>query len=509
MQIYSDKIFETPVEIIDTEDLKQGFSRIEALLKQGLHLLGYIKYDSSRMYFEAFKSFKKYTPSKRSGVGVLVEAKITKEEYLERVEFIKEKIKDGITYEVNYTYPSKVRTNAADLELYEFLLEKQTTPYNAFIKSPHETILSFSPELFFKLKGPKILTKPMKGTAPIAQGQRDFLYRDTKNRAENIMIVDLLRNDLGRIAKTGSVTVDKLFEIEEHPTVYQMTSEISAELKDSIGLYDIFKAIYPCGSITGAPKLSTMRVIDEVEPFSREIYCGAIGYLYKDEAVFSVPIRILQKKINESDFTYHAGGAIVWDSNPEDEWEETLTKTKFLQTDFSLIETAVDDWESHVNRMKTSAVSLGFVWNPEIEALKIPEDKVLRVVLNKEGKYFVEIKDFPKCINNKIRIKGKVDSTNPFLYHKTSIRAEMPKDVFDEIRVNERGEITEGIFTNVGILKGGKYYTPPICSGLLAGTYRKKLDWEEKVLYPEDLKTADKIFCFNSVRGIVEVELCL
>lgn len=520
MQIYSDKYFENPVdqiEIFEPKDLKSGFKRLEILREKGFHLLGYLRYDLSKvsdkplMYFEAFKKVKKYIPNiSNTPVGIITEPKITKDEYFKSIDYIKEQIKDGITYEVNYTYPSRVRTNANDLELYEYLLQKQKTPYNAFIKNEYETILSFSPELFFKQKGNKILTKPMKGTAPIGEGQKEFLYNDIKNRAENIMIVDLLRNDLGRIAKTGTVKVDKLFEIEEHPTVYQMTSEISAEVDCS--LYEIFRAIYPCGSITGAPKISTMRVINSVENYSREVYCGAIGYIHKDEAIFSVPIRILQGFGNSKkspEFTYFAGGAIVWNSTAEEEWEETLTKTKFLQTDFQLIETAKDDWNSHVARMKNSAKELGFVWNSEIEDLKIPENKILRVLLSKNGTINIEYLPITNFSNQNLQIKinGNVNTSNPFLYHKTTIRESKPNDIFDEIRVNEHGEITEGTFTNIGILENGKYYTPPLTCGLLAGTFRKKLGWEEKILYPEDLKNADKIFCFNSVRGLVEVKL--
>lgn len=513
MQIYSDKYFENFVdklEVFEPSLLKEGFEKLEYLRSKGLYLLGYLRYDLSKasdkplMYFEAYEKVGQYIPAVPSrSIGIITKPKITKEEYFKSVEYIKEQICNGVTYEVNYTYPSEIKTNAEDFELYEFLLQKQKTPYNAFIKNEYETLLSFSPELFFKLKGNKILTKPMKGTAPREAGMKEFLYNDIKNRAENIMIVDLLRNDLGRIAKTGSVKVEKLFEIEEHPTVYQMTSEVSAEVDRS--LYDIFQALYPCGSITGAPKLSTMRVIEEVEPFSREIYCGAIGYIHGDEAEFSVPIRILHKKDNT--FTYHAGGAIVWDSTPEDEWEETLTKTKFLETDFTLIETAINDWQSHTARMKKSANELGFKWNEKIEDLEIPVGKVLRVELFKDGNFDVQIKPVFPSRGNKIRIKGSVSSSNPFLYHKTSIRADLPSEVFDEIRTNERGEITEGIFTNIGILKNGKYYTPLVSSGLLAGTFREKLGWEEKVLYPKDLINADKIFCFNSVRGLVEVKL--
>ncbi len=516
MQIYSDKCFENPldkIEIFEPSKLQEGFEKLVNLRAKGLYLLGYLRYDLTKssdkplMYFEAFETFDKYIPAETPcPVGTVVKPKITKEEYFKSVEYIKEQIRDGVTYEVNYTYPSAVKTNADDFELYEFLLQKQKTPYNTYIKNQYETILSFSPELFFKQKGNKILTKPMKGTAPREEGMKEFLYNDIKNRAENIMIVDLLRNDLGRIAKTGSVKVENLFEIEEHPTVYQMTSEISAEVDCS--LYDIFKAIYPCGSITGAPKVSTMRVIEEAESFSREVYCGAVGYIHDDEAVFSVPIRILQKGVNDKEFTYHAGGAIVWDSTAEDEWEETLTKTKFLQTEFSLIETGINDWDKHADRMKKSAEELGFKWNDEIENLKIPDGKVLRVVLNKDGSYTKEVKPTPVSSDLRVTLLGKVNSSNPFLYHKTTVRDKKQTEFFDEIRVNERGEITEGTFTNVGILKDGKYYTPPVSSGLLAGTFREKLGWEEKVLYPDDLKSADKVFCFNSVRGLMEVELC-
>ena len=520
MQIYSDKFFENKVDFIEIfkpEEIQNGFICLENLRKKNLHIIGYMRYDLSKkskyplMYFEAYDNVKKYSPQfPNKNAGILIKPKISKNEYFRSIENIKRQIYNGITYEVNYTYPSEVFTNLDDFELYEWLLSRQKTPYNAFLQNKYEKILSFSPELFFKLKGNKIYTKPMKGTAPKAENQREFLYNDIKNRAENIMIVDLLRNDLGRIAKPGTVKVEKLFDIEEHSTVYQMTSEILAEIDEKYNLYDIFKAIYPCGSITGAPKISTMQVIKNVEKYPREVYCGAIGYMYGDEAVFSVPIRILQKKANDSQFTYFAGGAVVWDSTAQEEWEETLTKTKFLETPFSILETAVSDWDLHVKRMKKSAFELGFKWNDEIENIELKSDKVTRVILNKDGSYSVEYRDLPITeYKPKVKLYGEVNSANPFLYHKTTIRDAMPDDVFEYIKVNEKGQVTEGIFTNIGILKDGNYYTPPIECGLLNGVYRQKLNWKEKILYPSDLISADKVFCFNSVRGLIEVELCL
>ena len=555
MQIYANKSFSNPIEIIKAEgDLKEAFCRIDELRKN-YYLLGYITYDFQKLYFEVFDKLENYTPNPPKQLGTIIKPIISKEAYIDAINKIKEYISNGVTYEVNYTYPSEVLTNLNGIDLYEAILEKQKTPYNTYLETPDLTLLSYSPELFFKLKGNKILTKPMKGTAPRLgdnedEKRREFLYNDIKNRAENIMIVDLLRNDLGRISKTGTVKVNKLFEIEEHPTVFQMTSEISSELEDDVSLYDIFKAIFPCGSITGAPKISTMHVIDELEPFSRNIYCGAIGFLSPNECEFSVPIRILYGKDNK--YTYHAGGAIVWDSTAEDEWEETLVKTKFLHTDFKLIETAVDDWERHVARIKKSAKELGFKWNEKIERHTLPlregrnlrfrggvtDDTLtidsqtmhnsknicncdtplkLRITLDKNGNLQEQVTELSGCIFNathkpRVKLQGEVNSHNPFLYHKTTIRENMPTDAFEHIRINERGEITEGIFTNIAIEKDGKLYTPPISCGLLDGTYRQKLIEEgkliEKILCPKDLENADKIFCFNSVRKMIEVELC-
>ena len=379
--------------------------------------------------------------------------------------------------------------------------------------------MSFSPELFFRIEGSKITTRPMKGTIRRGnnpdedQTNREFLVNDSKNRAENLMIVDLIRNDLGIIARDGSVKADRLFQIEEHPTVFQMTSEISAELRDDISLYDVIRALYPCGSITGAPKLSTMRVIEETEPYDREVYCGAIAFIHRDRTEFSVPIRILQKHSDEHDFKYFAGGAITFDSTAEDEWTETISKARFLESDFSLIETGSGDRELHLARLKKSADALNFKWNSELDSFEFPENIVSRIELFKDGHYQVTTRMIPAPADRpKVRIKGKVDSANPFLYHKTTVRSPYPHDFFEEIRTNEKNEITEGTFTNVAVRIGDHLYTPPLSCGLLNGVMRQKLlqqgRLQERILYPEDLANADCVYCMNSIRGIFEVELC-
>jgi para-aminobenzoate synthetase/4-amino-4-deoxychorismate lyase len=255
-----------------------------------------------------------------------------------------------------------------------------------------------------------------------------------------------------------------------------------------------------------------MQIINETELKFRGVYCGAIGYLHENEVVFSVPIRILQKISGEPTYRYDAGSAITWNSTAENEWDETMTKAEFLKTDFSLIETGITDFEMHVERLKKSAQELGFVWNRDIEKNGFNKEIVNRIELFKDGHFEVTTRPIPAPKQNpKVRIGYHVNSENPFLYHKTSIRLPAPKDVFDEIGINEKGEITEGTFTNIGIKQNGIIYTPPIKCGLLNGITRQKLLREgkiqEKVLYPRDLETAEKIYCFNSVRGVVEVDL--
>lgn len=547
MLIFKDKIFKKPIRVLkafNNNEFLQAFEEIEKL-KNKYYLVGYIRYEAKEifleksinsklplLYFEVFEKSEDFIQNAPDFVKITSNPCLNFEEYSAAIKKIKEEISFGNTYEVNYTYDWDVICSRDDFELYQFLLLSQKTPYNAYIKNEYETILSFSPELFFELENNHILTKPMKGT--IHRGKDyasdkeniEFLRNDIKNRAENVMIVDLLRNDLGRIAKTGTVKVSKLFDIETHKTLHQMTSQIEADLKDNTTLFEIFQAIFPCGSITGAPKISTMKIIDEVETGTRGVYCGAIGIISPQKTVFSVPIRILQKNNSDSQYQYRVGGAVVWDSNEEDEWKESFTKTKFLTNEFELIETIKVQNKSlflgkeHLNRLKNTANTFGFKFNEALYDIKPEKDGMLRILLAKDGSFTTEYKSLERTPIYNIKISDKIiNSKNKMLQYKTTYRPWYEEackkiannEIYDEIFFNEKGELTEGSRTNILLEINGKFYTPPASCGLLNGVLRQNLIdskvCEEKVLYKEDLLKAENIYCINSVRGIKRVFL--
>lgn len=538
MIIFGEKQFTNPIKIITAfnfDELKTAFAKIEELKNQ-YYIVGYLRYNAFSgqssnfplLYFEVFNSYNIYKTKNTKKLLLNPTPCVNFCEYSNAIKKIKEEIAKGNTYEVNYTYDFDVPFDGDELDLFNFLLSKQKTPYNFYIKNQYDTVLSFSPELFFEMQNNHILTKPMKGTIHRGKDKKEdknlieFLKNDIKNRAENVMIVDLLRNDLGRIAKVGTVNVSKLFEIETHKTLHQMTSQIEADLKENTTFFDIFKAIFPCGSITGAPKISTMKVISDVEKGERNIYCGAIGMISPKETIFSVPIRILQKTNEQNKFKYRVGGAIVWDSNAQDEWEETLTKTKFLNDEFQIIETVKIENNSilfekeHFERMQKTAEHFGFKFKtPEIAKT---DDGMLRILLNRDGEIKTELKRITPAKTSKIAISPIIqNSKNEFLYYKTTYRPwyydsfQRIKngEIYDEIFFNEKGELTEGARSNIVLQLNGNLYTPPVQCGLLNGVFRQELlknnKCTEKILYKKDLEKAEKIFCVNSVRGMVEV----
>lgn len=550
-QIYTDKYFQNPIAKLiafDKESFIEAMKQIDKYA-QSYYLLGYIRYEAKDiflgkdihseyplLYFEVFETFTTYIPeNKKEHIYISPKPCLSYTQYAKAIETIKKQISYGNTYEVNFTYPFNVTYQGDIIALYEMLLPYQKTPYNALIQNKYEEILSFSPELFFIKKGNKIVTKPMKGTAVRKANndedlqQIEYLKNSIKNKAENVMIVDLLRNDLSKIALTGTVKVNKLFEIETHKTLHQMTSEIEATLPSDISLYQIFEAIFPCGSITGAPKIKTMEIIHKVEKFSRHVYCGAIGYISPKETIFSVPIRILQRQKGNSDFRYDTGGAIVWDSETNDEWNETLIKTRFLSInnpDFTLIETIkvkngkLVFGKEHFKRIKQSAKDLGFVYNPEIETIQPTQNGILRIALAKNGTYNVTYSPLDKPLTCQVKLASNpINSKQTLVYHKTSYRPYFESSIkkiqqgelFDEIYFNEKGELTEGARSNIILEINNQWVTPSLECGLLNGIYRQKLLREkrciEKKLFLSDLQKANNLYCINSVRGITKVIL--
>ena len=547
MQRYANRTFAHPVAVIEAFDyggLVDAFKKIEQL-RATHYLLGYIRYEAKNalldhgfhsalplLYFEAHTTFTSYVPTPRHETPLTVTPVIDFSDYDRALSRIKEEIAEGNTYQVNYTYDCHIQTSLAPLELYEMLRPHQTTPYTAFIENQYESILSFSPELFFELEGSTIRAKPMKGTAKRGKDSAEdknnllFLQDDAKNRAENVMIVDLLRNDLGKVAIPGSVTVKNLFEIETHKTVHQMTSEIVATLKEQTTLWEIFLALFPCGSVTGAPKRSTMQIIDALERGPRGVYCGAIGFLEPGHATFSVPIRILQRTRDETAYRYRVGSGIVWDSDIHEEWLETQTKTAFLQGDLQILETIrIRDGTllygtEHFARMEQSAKALGFAYQ-QPSLFDLPQsDAILRLLLSRDGALTTETHPYDAIKSTRIQIATtRTTSFDPMLRHKTTYRpwylATLEKIrqglVFDEIFVNEHGALTEGARSNLFVQLKGVLYTPPLSCGLLNGILRQKMLDEgtcvEQTLFIDDLHNAEHIFCGNSVRGLVEVQL--
>lgn len=478
----------------------------------------------------------------------------TRPAYERKIEAVKRFIEQGDTYQINYTVRLDFAFEGDPLGLYLLLRDRQKVPYAAIWRRGAMSVLSFSPELFFRISGDEIETRPMKGTVPRgADGREDdelaeFLRGDEKNRAENLMIVDLLRNDLGRVCAEGAVSVPHLFRIEKYETLYQMTSTVRGRLGPDVSLRRLFGSLFPSGSVTGAPKISSMSIIRELESRPRSIYTGAIGFIapMRREAVFNVSIRTIM--IDGGRGEIGIGGGIVYDSRPESEWREALLKANFLLTalpetparDLSLIETIL--WTAdggffllrlHLERLQKSAKHFGIPCDPSAAERALggavadlppgsPPQRV-RMLVSTRGVISVERRPLdplpPGVTPPRCTLSSKtVLSNNPFLHHKTTMRdfynaehaAYAAEGFFDVVFLNERGEATEGAISNVLVKSGGGLLTPPLSSGLLDGVFRRWLletgEAAERVLYPRDLEEAETVFLCNSVRGLVRVE---
>jgi para-aminobenzoate synthetase/4-amino-4-deoxychorismate lyase len=467
---------------------------------------------------------------------------LTRGEYARALCAIHEAIGAGEVYQVNYTFRLRAPYEGDLLPLFWQLYERQPVPYAAYLDTGAHAIASLSPELFFALDGERITTRPMKGTAPRGLTRADDLQhaerltRCPKNRAENLMIVDMARNDLGRIARIGSVRVPRLFEAERYATLWQMTSTVVA--CTDAPLPEIFRALFPAASITGAPKIRATHVIHALERAPRGVYTGAIGVVLPDRhAQFNVAIRTLHYDKVAAQLTFGVGSGIVWDSEQVAEYEECLTKAQVLfapRPEFELLETLL--WrrgrgyfllEAHLKRLRDSADYFGFAVDADAvrhqlltvaERFTAPRYRV-RLRVNRHGEAQVEYA--PLSPERRVwRVALAHEPVNPrevFLYHKTThrqvyerARAARP-DCDDVILWNTRGEITESTLANVVVRLDGRYYTPPVECGLLAGVYREHLLQRgllrERVLTPDDLRRAEAVYLINSVRGRIRAEV--
>ena len=457
------------------------------------------------------------------------------------VERIRELIAAGHTYQVNHTIRLRAMIQGDERGFYRDLCLAQRGGYAAFLDLGRYRVLSASPELFFRIDGERVTTRPMKGTAPrgrwLAEDEEIAarLVASSKDRAENAMIVDLLRNDLGRICRTGSVEVERMLEAERFETVWQLTSTIEGDLRPEITLLDTFRALFPSGSVTGAPKVRTTRIIADLEDSARGPYCGAIGYLApagsgEPRASFNVAIRTVVLDAQTRTAEYGVGGGITHDSSASGEYEEIVAKARVL-TDvrpaFELFESLAHvpaegfrHLDEHLERLAGSAGYFGFRFEPEAAAAalkravaEVTGPSVVRLTLARDGGLSTDVRDLPPA-DDAVGVAlddEPVDPSDVWLFHKTTRRApyerrrERRPDVDDVLLVNDRGEVTESTIANLAVHLDGVWVTPPVDAGLLPGTYRNVLLREgrmtERPVTVDELRGAVELALVSSVRG--------
>jgi para-aminobenzoate synthetase/4-amino-4-deoxychorismate lyase len=470
---------------------------------------------------------------------------VTPTQYEVSIEQIREFIARGDTYQVNYAFPLACEFDGDPLAWYRDLCRAQPAPYSAYLDLGKHKLLCLSPELFFRRQGDRITTKPMKGTAPRGRWVKEddererSLRQSEKDRAENVMIVDLLRNDLGKISIPGGVEVTRLFELERYDTLWQMTSTVEANLRAGVGLAEALGALFPCGSITGAPKIRTMQIIRELEPFPRGAFTGTIGLVRPGgDCCFNVAIRTVVLNSSTGRATFGVGGGITFSSTPKGEYEECLVKAAFLTRkvpEFNLLESLLLEHgeffllERHLNRLRESSQYFGFKFDEaQVLTLLRKASEVhhtgcwkVRLLQNKDGACEIEMttltpgpagtRGVSGLVPRRIKLApAPVDVNDRFLFHKTTYRAlydealKSAPDCDDVILWNEGGEVTESIIANVVVSLDGRLCTPPVESGLLAGTFRAELldqgVIQERRILTRELQAASSFYLINSVR---------
>lgn len=557
--------FEEPTAILEARRLDEVVGTLEAVAsaaRRGLWAVGFVAYEAAPAFDPAlvvhppvpdlplvwFALFARRIevepppPAEDAGGGDTPSPwrpTVDAATYRGRIAAIREAIAAGDTYQVNYTVRLRARVTGDARGLYRDLVLAQRGGHAMYLDTGRHRIVSASPELFFDLEGGRITTRPMKGTAARGRfeeedlGIAEELRTSEKDRAENAMIVDLLRNDLGRIARPGTVAVPAMFELERYETVWQLTSTVTCETLPGTSVPDVFRALFPCGSVTGAPKVRTMRSIRDLEETPRGVYCGAVGWVGPGQgadvvASFNVAIRTVVIDAATGDAEYGVGGGITYASEADREYAEVLAKARLLTSTrpaFELVETlrldadGYADLEEHLARIAASARYFGFAFDAEGARADLEREAVVarhparvRLALARDGARSVTTSDLPDHPVGPVEVElddDPVDPADVWLFHKTTRRAvydrRSARHTREAILVNDRGEVTETPIANVAVRIDDAWWTPPRQAGLLAGTARARLlrdgTLRERSITVAELRRADELALVSSVRG--------
>ena len=584
---YGDSLlFTDPVDILTLhsgEDIRVWFERLESWLDRGYALAGWLGYEAGYLldaalagcawpdagrtllgWFGVYRSPEHVGRERIEAADELVAAReygvsgfsfeLSETEYCQQIGRLREEIAAGNIYQANFTGRCRFIFDGSPEALYVAMKRRQPSPWSAMLNTGDRLLLSFSPELFFVREGDRIETMPMKGTAPRRErldediAEKEGLAKCEKNRAENLMIVDLLRNDLGRVCVTGSVRTSGLFETQTYPTLHQMVSTIHGELRPATRLFELFRALFPCGSVTGAPKVRAMQLIGELERSPRGVYTGAVGFMLPGgRTAFNVAIRTIELQGRSG--VYGTGSGIVWDSDPHAEYRECMLKTAIFSglaspasPPLGIFETLQwNGWEyllldDHLERLSASARALGIDYDRHIviDALEAKARELcqsggrhrVRLSLDGDGGVTVESEPFVLDLSGKpVQVcvaRERVDSRDPLLHHKTTARErydhalrEAIANGFGEVLfLNERGELAEGAISNVLLRLDDCWFTPPESAGLLNGVFRRYLlrtrPWiREKALMLDELRRAEMVLICNSLRGLRRAEVIM
>jgi para-aminobenzoate synthetase/4-amino-4-deoxychorismate lyase len=559
------RIYERPVEEVvawSIEEVHPALERLRAAIAQGGHAAGFIAYDAAYalepklwslarqgngplLWFGLFEGYRSVGPEELADSGggwtSRPQPRLARDDYLAAAAKVREHLLAGDFYQANLTFGCHVRVLGDPMAAYSGLRKKSQAGWAGVVRHPTGWLLSLSPEQFFTIRGRTIEAKPMKGTAPrrpdsTQDGQEaERLAADPKQRAENMMIVDLLRNDLARVAEPGTVEVPELFRVESFPTVHQMVSRVTATLRDGIDPVTVLETLFPCGSITGAPKLAAIEALRHLEPEPRGAYTGSMGWIDPNgDASFNVLIRTLELQDGNAVARLGLGSGLVVDSVLEDEWAECLLKGKFVAPDaseFDLIETmrfdpqaGVIDLDRHLDRMRSAADDLDFQFDRhaarnELQAATFRHKgpAMVRLLLSPKGSMAIEVKPMPDMPRGPAEVVVRplpVDPSDFRLRYKTTA-----KDVLKQIRrdagtfevvfTDPEGRLTEGSYTNIFVEREGRLVTPPLERGLLPGLLRQRLidegEAEEGDLTVDDL--AQGFLIGNMVRGLMKAKL--